>query len=416
MTASITGIVAVAAKITTTLATFIDKDRDTPESIRRVLSELSDLRACLDQLSPFIRGIKNAEKSRKDGVSVDQVVVISTSLVLNMSELDEMLDSFGLGEPMSTIARLRWTKNEEKVDRILAHIRASKSSLSLILTILTWWAFQKANKPNLLIADERLSSASTQAAQTSILNLTSAVEQILQTSEDVSRRVASIETRFTTPSRYPDSTLRPAQNNNDTSTIISLAQDTWNQNTFTQSIGQKGDREEPPPEVVDVASSITPKGQNSSREQLSSSSVGQQGARFDPTLESQLYASRVYSRNTHRYSTSSVFSTGNSAAGLSFLSGLSLTQISTLSAVSLPIFCHELWNPQQYQIPQNSARGAGLIAKKLSKLRKSRRKLLKSPRKAEPMAESARSEQSYQMLKSEKILMEREIKVVLLGK
>ena len=152
--ASITGILAVAAKITTTLAAFIEKDRNAPKSIRRVLTELSDLRACLDQLAPFIQGIKGAEESRKDGISVEQVVVISTSLVLNISELDKMLDSFRLEEPMSTTARLRWTKNEEKIDNILTHIRASKSSLSLILIIFTWWVFRKANGLNLRIADE----------------------------------------------------------------------------------------------------------------------------------------------------------------------------------------------------------------------------------------------------------------------
>ena len=153
--ASITGILAVAAKITTALAAFIEKDRDAPKSIRRVLIELSDLRVCLDQLAPFIRGIRDAEESRKEGFSVEQVVVISTSRILNISELDKMLDSFRLDQPMSTIARLRWTKNKEKVDKILTHIRASKSSLSLILTIFTWWAFRKANELNLRIADER---------------------------------------------------------------------------------------------------------------------------------------------------------------------------------------------------------------------------------------------------------------------
>lgn len=154
MIASITGILAVAAKITTALAGFIEKDRDAPKSIRRVLAELSDLRVCLDQLAPFIRGIRNAEETRKDGISVEQVVVISTSLVLNISELDKMLDSFALDQPMSTIARLHWTKNEKKLDQILTHIRASKSSLSLILTIFTWWAFRKAIELNLCISDE----------------------------------------------------------------------------------------------------------------------------------------------------------------------------------------------------------------------------------------------------------------------
>ena len=414
VTASITGILAVAATITTTLAAFIEKDRNAPKSIRRVLTELSDLRICLDQLAPFIRGVKNAEESRKDCISVEQVVVISTSLVLNVSELDKMLDSFHLDEPMSTIARLRWIKDEEKVDKILTHIRASKSSLSLILTIFTWWAFRKANELNLpLLIKNGLFSASTQAAQTSILDLTSTVEQILQTSEDVSRRVASIETLFATTSRYPDSTLRPAPNDDDTSTIISLAQDDRDQERL---IREKGDQEESPPIMIDVASSSTPNGQNSSREQHPSSSVGRQEVPFDPTLESELYASRVYSRNTHQHSRSSLFSTENSATGLSLLSGLSIAQISNLSVFSLPIFCHELWNPQQYKIPQDSGRGASLIAEEPPKLRKPGHGLLISSPKAEPAVESSRGARTIKKMKSEKRLLKREVKVVLLGK
>ncbi|KAM0794156.1 G-protein alpha subunit-domain-containing protein [Usnea florida] len=348
VTASITGIVAVAAKITTTLAAFIDRDRNAPKSIRRVLTELSDLRICLDQLAPFIRGVKDAEESRKDGISVEQVVVISTSLVLNISELDKMLDSFRLDDTMSAIARLRWIKNEEKIDKILTHIRASKSSLSLILTIFT--------------------CASTQAAQSSILNLTSTVDQILQTSEDVSRRVASIETRYAIPSRYPDSMLRPAPKDDDTSTIISLAQDYWDHDTFAQSIRQNGDHEQSLSKLVDVASSSTPNGQIPYREQHPSSSVGRQGVLFDPSLESELYASRVYSRNTHRHSMSSALSTGNSTGGLSFLSGLSISQISSLSLFSLPIYCQELWNPQLYETSQHSGRSVSLVAQEPSKL------------------------------------------------
>ena len=154
MIASITGILAVATKITTTLAVFIEKDRDAPKSIRRVLTELSDLRLCLDQLAPFIRSIRHAETSRRDAISVEQIVVISTSLVMNIAELDMILDSFNFDQPMSTIARMRWIKNEEKVDEILTHVRASKSSLNLIVTIFTWWACSKAIEPNLCIADE----------------------------------------------------------------------------------------------------------------------------------------------------------------------------------------------------------------------------------------------------------------------
>ena len=261
----------------------------------------------------------------------------------------------------------------------------------------------------------RLSSASTQAAQRSILNLTTAVEQILHTSEDVSRRAASMETRFASSSRYPESTLRPAQNNDDASTIISLAQD-LDQDTNAQSIRQKGDREEPSLEEVDVDSASTPKVQSSFLEQNPSSSVGRQEVRLDPTLESELYASRVYSRNTHRHSISSLFSTEHSAAGLSILSGLSLAQISNLSVFSLPVFCHELWNPQLYETSQHSRRAASPIAEEPSTLGVSWNELLTSFPKVQVTAESTRSAQRGQTLRSDTIPLKNNVKIVLLGK
>ena len=280
-------------------------------------------------------------------------------------------------------------------------------------------------------------SASTQAVQTSISNLTSTVKQILQASEDVARRVANIETRFAIPIGHPESTLRAPLTNDDASTIIPLAQDTWDHDSFAQSIREKGDPEQPLPEVIDTASSGTSKGQISFGGQHSSSTIGRQVARFDPTLESELYESRVYSRNTHRHSISSLCSTENSATGLSFLSGISLAQVSNLSVISLPILCHELWNSQQYQTPQNSGRGASLIAESPSSHKSSGdydysvkgsreslsnsifglikkenplEELPKSPPKAKPTAHLVHE------LKSGKKTLESEVKIVLLGK
>ena len=136
--ASVTGILAVAAKITTVVTKFHQSVGYVPASTRSVLTEVSDLSLCLGQLTPFLRGTRTAEKTRRDGISVEQVVAISTSLVLSISELEKLLDSFKLDLPMSAFARIQWVRNEERIDGILNRIRASRSSLNLILTIFTW--------------------------------------------------------------------------------------------------------------------------------------------------------------------------------------------------------------------------------------------------------------------------------------
>lgn len=136
--ASITGILNVAAKVTSLLSDFVQKERDAPISFRNIIAEVSALSVCLAQLSPFLRGTEQAPKSRQAAISVEQVVIVNTSCVLTLSELEKILDSYKLNQPMSTITKIRWARNESKIVGILDRIRASKSSLNLILIILSW--------------------------------------------------------------------------------------------------------------------------------------------------------------------------------------------------------------------------------------------------------------------------------------
>lgn len=139
ITAAVTGILTAAAKITTVVTAFIHSVSDAPMSTRSVLAEVSDLNLCLNQLKPFLQGTKNTDRIRRDGISVEQVVAISTSLVLGISKLEKLLESLKLDQPLySAFARIQWVRNEERIEGILKRIRASRSSLNLILTIFTW--------------------------------------------------------------------------------------------------------------------------------------------------------------------------------------------------------------------------------------------------------------------------------------
>ena len=147
-----------------------------------------------------------------------------------------------------------------------------------------------------------------EAAQTSICNLATTVEHILQASEDVSSRLARIETMFAVPTGYSASTQRAPIDNESDNTQLQV-----------------------------------------STEEPLNSDLNRRLLQFDPNLGSELDASRVYMRTKHRHSMSSLISTYDSVAGLSFLSGISLAQISSISVISLPIFSYELWNSQQYR-------------------------------------------------------------------
>lgn len=135
---SIVGILAVTGKVTNSLVHFMQREKDAPTSMHAINSELSALKICLSQLQPFLQGSRQASRTRTSQISLDQIMVINTSCVLAISELDRMMDSFSLQHSFSVLDRMRWAKNESKIQNLLARVWASQSSLSMILAIFTW--------------------------------------------------------------------------------------------------------------------------------------------------------------------------------------------------------------------------------------------------------------------------------------
>ncbi len=148
-------------------------------------------------------------------------------------------------------------------------------------------------------------------------NLNTTVQGIFANSEDLSRRMAGIETKIARLSRCSTSTSgRPADTTNDASTIR--------------------------PTSYGLENNI-----------LSPPSVGHTMSQFGIQIQKELEASRVYRRTAERHSISSFLSGLHSAAG-SALSGVSLAGISNLSVFSLPIAYDDLWNPQHYTIARET--------------------------------------------------------------
>lgn len=164
--------------------------------------------------------------------------------------------------------------------------------------------------------------------RSSVSALTTIVNRILECSEDVSRRLATIETE--------KSSLKQAGA------------------SIKSSFGENDE---------DDASTILPPRTFVPDEGVKQTSVST--SQFDFLLESALHESRVYARLTHRHSASSFPLDAGSLTGMSFLSGISLAQVSNISVISLPIFHYEVLNPQNYTIKYE---GSNKADNKTSKL------------------------------------------------
>lgn len=136
--ASVAGILAVTTKTIKTLTAFSNNVKKSPSSAQNVLREAADLHVCVSQVQAFILGEQIAETSRMQLLMVEQLVVTLSNCVLTMSELDKILDSLKINQTFTTRSRLRWIREEQNVNELLIRLQASKISLSLMMTTLTW--------------------------------------------------------------------------------------------------------------------------------------------------------------------------------------------------------------------------------------------------------------------------------------
>lgn len=132
MTASVAGLLLAGAKMAALLQTFVDA----PSIVETITMEVHHFVAVLAQLHPFVMGSSSADQSRTSMIEVQQIQIILTGCVLNFSQLQLSINS--LGQPSTLRARMRWVLAESSIKELVQRLRDHKSSLALILTILTW--------------------------------------------------------------------------------------------------------------------------------------------------------------------------------------------------------------------------------------------------------------------------------------
>ena len=292
--ASITGILGAAVKISNAASALISGWKDAPNSLRSIVSEMAALSTCLSQLRPFLSGREVAPKSRMAAISVEQIVIIASSCVLAVSELQKTLDSLEPEKPLSKMVKLRWSSYEKKINMLRSRVQASASSLNLVLTVLT--------------------CSTVEESHLSVRRLERTLFEVLQKDSALAHTISNIDSNFGS-SQYPSS-----------------------DNRSTLGVSK---------------SAILPAGQDGIAKSKKSSSDSPEAPSFglDYAVERSLASSFVYLRADGRMLTSvlSSNSSAGSGCGWSFLSGISLAQVSDLSVLSLPVSLQGLWKPEQYK-------------------------------------------------------------------
>lgn len=140
MSASIIGILGAAAKVSSVLTTFVRNTKAAPKLAQTVLVDVNGLSTVLSHLQTYLLGTASPTRSRASLILVEQVLVTLADCVTTFSELENVLGSSKHDAEMDTWNRIKWATKESKVADIQRRLQSNKSSLTLMLTILQWFA------------------------------------------------------------------------------------------------------------------------------------------------------------------------------------------------------------------------------------------------------------------------------------
>lgn len=141
VTASIVGILYAAAQVAPVLSSFVRNPKGAPKLAQAVLDEVNGLSAVLSQLQTFLLGTASSSRSRASLILVEQVLVTLAECVITFSELEDVLEIARIETDFKLFDRVKWAMKESKVSDIQVRLQSNKTSLTLMLTILQWFAF-----------------------------------------------------------------------------------------------------------------------------------------------------------------------------------------------------------------------------------------------------------------------------------
>lgn len=121
------------------LSTVVTKYKDSPALAQRILFEVADISAALGQLQDFVVNRTKTASERGSLILLDQLLTTLTGCVTTYSDIQLVLTGLNISEDMGTFDRIKWMRQEERLNTLVQRLQSHKSSLTLMLTILQWY-------------------------------------------------------------------------------------------------------------------------------------------------------------------------------------------------------------------------------------------------------------------------------------
>ncbi|KAI0973377.1 hypothetical protein F4678DRAFT_426548 [Xylaria arbuscula] len=171
--ASVVGLLAAGGQVTSVLFTVITKCKDSPALARSILFEVADISAALGQLQGFLSDRAKASAERGNLILLDQLLTTLTGCVTTYSDIQFILTGLNVSEDMGAFDRIKWMRQEDRLNTLVQRLQSHKSSLTLMLTI--------------------IQCKSMEEAQNCTQKLCVLVERMLESNQDLAERIRGLE-------------------------------------------------------------------------------------------------------------------------------------------------------------------------------------------------------------------------------
>ncbi|KAE9363391.1 hypothetical protein N431DRAFT_475544 [Stipitochalara longipes BDJ] len=317
ITTSIFGLLKATAQVAQYLAPYVSAAKDMPKIVSQVHSEVLQSRSILQGLEQFTNNLSSIPTRRAVLISIDQLQAVFTDGVILFSELESALPSLPSSKTSNARlpirVRLEWTKKESTFTALLLRLQGFKISISAMLTILR-------RQSDLHAAEGRE-------------KLTKNIAALLESNKELSRRLMGLESEV--------------QN--------SLSQQ---RHRVLSTINNLDDRAEETQQPIESTEEETiENGSNSLHALPAPEDIAVSSFDFEDDLET----SRVYRRAVRDTMDFSFRSSNIHTNTWSIFSGLSLSDISVLSVIALPLYPEDIDNAQHYGFGVSQATSTTVI-------------------------------------------------------
>jgi Fungal N-terminal domain of STAND proteins len=138
VSASVAGLLTAGQQISSLVGNVVASRRNGCKEINGIRSSLKTLRSILLQLQVLLLGQATVNRKRASMILVDEILATLAACVMTFSDIHGCLKSIDSDEQLDLLDSVRWAGKTKEMAGFLRALEAHKSSLSLIVNILTW--------------------------------------------------------------------------------------------------------------------------------------------------------------------------------------------------------------------------------------------------------------------------------------